>query len=264
MTEGCLLVIASVIVRTLEVKWNNTVLHSMLLAVAMFVGVSFGCMIGGLNSDAYGRRPSVLVCYVGTIVMLPISAAAMHWAMLFGGNMIIGFFFGYGIPAAQALISESCPSSQRSNLVCMAAIMFAMGQMVAGIVVWVVNPYLVYEDLNWRMMMVFSMLPVLVLTPIVFFRLLESPLWLYVNGDPAGAEEVLRKMALRNGVDYDALQDESQAEALLRTPPQSGTGVDSKRSNGEDASWKERIHALFSPKYKGSTMILMFVCFSSN
>jgi AAHS family benzoate transporter-like MFS transporter len=264
MTEGCLLVIASVIVRTLEVKWNNTIFHSMLLAVSMFIGVSVGCMVGGLNSDAYGRRPAVLVCYVGTIVMLPINAAAMHWAMLVGGNIIVGFFFGYGIPAAQALISETCSSSQRSNLVCMAAIMFAMGQMVAGIVVWIVNPYLVYEDLNWRMMMVFSMVPLLVLLPIAYFRLLESPLWLYVHGDAPGAEEVLRKIAGRNGVDYDSMHDESQAEALLRTPPMSTTGVDSKRSNDDDATWKERVKALFSSKYKGSTLILMFVCFSSN
>ena len=50
MVEGCLLVIASVIVRTLEVRWDNSLYHTMLLAVAMFVGVSFGCMAGLLAS----------------------------------------------------------------------------------------------------------------------------------------------------------------------------------------------------------------------
>merc|ERR1719453_820640 len=70
MTEGCLLVIASVIVRTLEVRWNNTLYHSMLLAVAMFIGVSMGCMAGGLSADQHGRRPAIMICYAGTLVML--------------------------------------------------------------------------------------------------------------------------------------------------------------------------------------------------
>merc|ERR1719197_1316675 len=113
MTEGCLLVIASVIVRTLEVRWNNTLYHSMLLAVSMFIGVSMGCMAGGLSADQHGRRPAILICYAGTLVMLPINAAAMHWLYLFCGNVIIGFFFGYGIPAAQSLIAETCPTTQR-------------------------------------------------------------------------------------------------------------------------------------------------------
>merc|ERR1719353_1698089 len=192
MTEGCLLVIASVIVRCLEVRWNNSLYHSMLLAVAMFIGVSFGCMAGGLSADQNGRRPAILICYVGTLVMLPISAAAMHWLYLTIGNLIIGFFFGYGIPAAQSLIAETCPSDQRQNLVCMSAIMFAVGQMAAGVVVWLVNPYLEYEDVNWRVMMLLSAAPLLVVAPVAYLRLPESPMWLFVSAENARAYEVLR------------------------------------------------------------------------
>jgi MFS family permease len=240
-------------------------MDSMLLAVAMFLGVSVGCMVGGLNSDTYGRRPAILVSYVGTVVMLPIGAAAMHYYYLLVGNAIIGFFFGYGIPAAQSLIAETCPSSQRSNLVCMSAILFAIGQMIAGIVVWIVNPYLVYEDLNWRMMLVLSTLPLLALIPVVYMRLLESPIWLYVHGEKIQAEETLRMFAYRNGMDYDSVaEDKRDLDPLVPLSARSDSIGDTKRSNEGDDSWKERARALFAPKYRAATLVFMFLCFASN
>ena len=43
--------------------------------------------------------------------------------------MCLGFFFGYGVPAANSLIAECCPTSFRPNLVCSAAIMSAAGEL---------------------------------------------------------------------------------------------------------------------------------------
>jgi AAHS family benzoate transporter-like MFS transporter len=263
MTEGCLLVIASVIVRTLEVRWGTTLFHSMLLAVAMFLGVSMGCMAGGLSADQHGRRPAILVCYVGTLVMLPINAAAMHWIYLSCGNLIIGFFFGYGIPAAQSLIAETCPSDQRQNLVCMSAIMFAVGQMTAGIVVWLVNPYLEYEDVNWRMMMLLSAVPVIVVGPWAYLRLPESPMWLFVSGEKARAYDFIRLIGYRNGVTYERSPGASEVSQIspLVTPHGDG-GTDTE---GEPlGTWRERARALFGPKYKWQTLQLMLICFSGN
>jgi len=264
MTEGCLLVIASVIVRTLEVRWGNSLYHSMLLAVAMFVGVSFGCMAGGLSADQHGRRPAILICYAGTLVMLPINAAAMHWLFLFCGNVVIGFFFGYGIPAAQSLIAETCPSNQRQNLVCMSAIMFAVGQMAAGVVVWLVNPYLVYEEVNWRMMLLLSAAPVSVVGPIAYLRLPESPMWLFVSGEKARAYEVLKLIGYRNGVGYSRTGT-PETSPLVRPRTLSTVSEVSQTSEGEPlGTWKERAQTLFGSKYRWVTVQLMLICFSGN
>jgi len=261
MTEGCLLVIASVIVRTLEVRWGNSLYHSMLLAVAMFVGVSFGCMAGGLSADQHGRRPAILICYAGTLVMLPINAAAMHWLFLFCGNVVIGFFFGYGIPAAQSLIAETCPSNQRQNLVCMSAIMFAVGQMAAGVVVWLVNPYLEYEDVNWRVMMLLSAAPLLVVAPVAYLRLPESPMWLFVSAENARAYEVLRLIGHRNGIVYERT---GTSEVSQTSPLVTPKGVESDTEAEPLGTWKERARTLFGSKYKWVTIQLMLICFSGN
>jgi len=261
MVEGCLLVIASVIVRTLEVRWGNSLYHSMLLAVAMFVGVSFGCMAGGLSADQHGRRPAILICYAGTLVMLPINAAAMHWLFLFCGNVVIGFFFGYGIPAAQSLIAETCPSNQRQNLVCMSAIMFAVGQMAAGVVVWLVNPYLEYEDVNWRVMMLLSAAPLLVVAPVAYLRLPESPMWLFVSAENARAYEVLRLIGHRNGIVYERT---GTSEVSQTSPLVTPKGVESDTEAEPLGTWKERARTLFGSKYKWVTIQLMLICFSGN
>merc|ERR1719498_2282369 len=244
MTEGCLLVIASVIVRTLEVRWENNLYHSMLLALAMFFGVSMGCMAGGLSADQHGRRPAILICYVGTLVMLPINAAAMHWIYLAVGNLIIGFFFGYGIPAAQSLIAETCPMDQRQNLVCMSAIMFAFGQMTAGVVVWLVNPYLEYEDVNWRIMMILSAAPLLIVAPVAYLRLPESPMWLFVSGEKARAYDLLRLIGYRNGVTYEQSTGTSEVSQISPlVTPHGDTATDTEAE--PLGTWRERARTLF-------------------
>jgi MFS family permease len=264
MTEGCLLVIASVIVRALEVRWENTLYHSMLLAVAMFIGVSIGCMAGGLAADQSGRRPAILVCYAGTLVVLPINAAAMHWVWLFCGNVIIGFFFGYGIPAAQSLIAETCPADMRQNLVCMSAIMFAVGQMTAGVVVWLVNPYLEYESVNWRMMMLMSAVPLLIVAPVAYLRLPESPMWLFVSGETVRAYDVLRLIGYRNGVAYERTGTSEVSTISPLVTPQGGGGNVSDGEAEPLGTFSERARTLFGPKYRGRTLQLMVICFSGN
>merc|ERR1719305_1299403 len=66
LMEGCLLVLASIVVRTLEIRWGNSMFETTLLATSMFLGVSAGCMAGGLTADSNGRRGAILVCYAGS------------------------------------------------------------------------------------------------------------------------------------------------------------------------------------------------------
>merc|ERR1719321_2463167 len=47
LMEGCLLVIASIVVRTLELRWGDSMFETTMLATSMFLGVSLGCMTAG-------------------------------------------------------------------------------------------------------------------------------------------------------------------------------------------------------------------------
>jgi len=261
LMEGCLLVIASIVVRTLELRWGNSMFETTMLATSMFLGVSLGCMTGGLIADRDGRRPAILVCYCGSAIFVLLSAGGMNLIYLVFSNMCLGFFFGYGVPAANSLIAECCPTSFRPNLVCSAAIMFAMGQMVAGIIVWCVSPYLEYEKLNWRILSAAGCVPIMFFAPLAYLRLSESPMWLWVSGSPKRAKEALRLLASRNGVTLGA-DRRKRSESHLYVV-QSDEDQENNEMDGRQGIY-ERVMSLFIPRYRTTTIMLVIIAFASN
>merc|ERR1719375_34997 len=261
LMEGCLLVIASIVVRTLELRWGNSMFETTMLATSMFLGVSLGCMTGGLIADRDGRRPAILVCYCGSAIFVLLSAGGMNLIYLVFSNMCLGFFFGYGVPAANSLIAECCPTSFRPNLVCSAAIMFAMGQMMAGIIVWCVSPYLEYETLNWRILSAAGCVPILFFAPLAYLRLAESPMWLWVSGQPKSCKQSLRLLASRNGVTLGA-ERSKRAESHLYVV-QSDEDQENNEMDGQQGIY-ERVLSLFTPRYRTTTCMLVIIAFASN
>merc|ERR1719247_3556971 len=261
LMEGCLLVIASIVVRTLELRWGNSMFETTMLATSMFLGVSLGCMTGGLIADRDGRRPAILVCYCGSAIFVLLSAGGMNLIYLVFSNMCLGFFFGYGVPAANSLIAECCPTSFRPNLVCSAAIMFAVGQMTAGIIVWCVSPYLEYEKLNWRILSAAGCVPILFFAPMAYLRLPESPMWLWVSGSPKRSKEALRLLASRNGVTLGA-DRRKRAESHLYVV-QSDEDQENNEMDGRQGIY-ERVMSLFTPRYRTTTIMLVIIAFASN
>merc|ERR1719247_2451922 len=261
LMEGCLLVIASIVVRTLEVRWGHSMFETTMLATSMFLGVSLGCMTGGLIADRDGRRPAILVCYCGSAIFVLLSAGGMNLIYLVFSNMCLGFFFGYGVPAANSLIAECCPTSFRPNLVCSAAIMFAVGQMTAGIIVWCVSPYLEYEKLNWRILSAAGCVPILFFAPLAYLRLLESPMWLWVSGEPKRCKEALRALASRNGVKLG--EDRRKRSESHLYVVQSDEDQENNEMDGQQGIY-ERVQSLFTPRYRTTTILLVLIAFASN
>merc|ERR1719421_155332 len=261
LMEGCLLVIASIVVRTLELRWGNSMFETTMLATSMFLGVSLGCMTGGLIADRDGRRPAILVCYCGSAIFVLLSAGGMNLIYLVFSNMCLGFFFGYGVPAANSLIAECCPTSFRPNLVCSAAIMFAVGQMTAGIIVWCVSPYLEYEKLNWRILSAAGCVPILFFAPLAYLRLLESPMWLWVSGEPKRCKEALRALASRNGVKLG--EDRRKRSESHLYVVQSDEDQENSEMDGRQGIY-ERVVSLFTPRYRTTTIMLVIIAVASN
>jgi len=273
IVEGALLVIAGIVVRTLEVRWGHSLAHTTLLVTGLFIGITFGTICGGFVSDTQGRRKVIVQSYGGTLVCVLLCVAGMHWVYLFFSNILLGFFFGYGVPAANTLVCETCPVAHRSNMVCSAAMCFALGQLVAGAIVYIVSPYMDYEELNWRTMTALSAIIPATYGPLAYLYLIESPSWLLVNGRTTEAYDTLQTMARRNNV---KLNMETAANAAPRHSVQSHTKTSepsdehtTPRPGGGTCGWfnkmwEKRISQLFTPKYKSTTIILAFVTFSSN
>lgn len=275
LVEGMLLVISGIVVRTLEVRWNQSLWHTTALATSTFLGVTMGTVVGGAYSDVVGRRPAIMFCYSGSIVLVILCAFGFHFLYYLVANVILGFFFGFGIPAANALISECCSDEQRPTLVCSSGVLFAIGQVAAGLIVWVVQPNMEYDDLDWRLMTGLSAIPPVLLAPLVHCRLVESPKWLAATCDASQCDDTLMVMAKRNGV---PLLLPPMHLAPLATPRSMGSDEDLGRGmisrrpskffagglNALQQFWETRAKVLFSDRYRWTTWIMLFVTFSSN
>lgn len=289
-SEGALLLIVGHVARGLVHSWDLSPLHAGAMAISVFIGLTIGTLLGGAACDSYGRRLPILATYLGIITFLFFCLMSDGFIMVTVGKCFLGICMGFGLPAANALICESCPSSHRSNIYCCGMVFFALGQMYAAGTMWVLSPSLSFKVLNWRMMLAFGMILPAILFVLSFFFLLESAHWLILQSREEDAKQCLQWMARLNGqsakckVALDKWSEEdneyqAQADQLRRqlhrvpTPREDSPLVSKdesffKRSCSsvchECSDQLDRYRALFQPLYRRTTIIMTFVCFATN
>jgi MFS family permease len=252
----------------------------------IFFGLLAGTILGGFLCDRYGRRMPVLVTYGGITVFLVASLMSPDILLLMGAKFMLGVSLGFGVPAANAIVCESCPSSHRSNVYSMTMVLFSLGQMYSAIVIWSMSPELDHDSLHWRMMLGLSTLMPLVLFAFSYFFLLESPHWLLAQQRYSEAKEVVWKMASYKGTvpedifeeltaslvspplspeQMQALPEEEQDSRMCCSPAQrkeiwtvlDGVGSALKEDFG-------RFGHLFNQKFFTTTCLMSFISFVSN
>eukprot|EP00746_Dinoflagellata_sp_MGD_P006213 gnl/MRDRNA2_/MRDRNA2_112093_c0_seq1.p1 gnl/MRDRNA2_/MRDRNA2_112093_c0~~gnl/MRDRNA2_/MRDRNA2_112093_c0_seq1.p1 ORF type:complete len:425 (+),score=37.81 gnl/MRDRNA2_/MRDRNA2_112093_c0_seq1:75-1277(+) len=208
--------------------------------------------------------------------------------MLTVGKGLLGVCMGFGLPAANAMICESCPSSHRSNIYCAGMVFFALGQMYAAGTMWFLSPSLSFEVLNWRLLLGFGMVLPGVLFVLSFFFLLESAHWLILNNREDDAKAALSWLGRINGQSdkckaaLENWSEEEEEEQNNRLRRQLSSGMtpreDSPLVSKDDSVFKRscshvysgfsdqlnRYRALFQPLYCRTTIIMTFVCFATN
>ncbi len=164
--------------------------HGLAIAIALY-GTVIGALFGGIPSDKYGRKNTL----IGIGLLYLVSALGSALAPELYSFMIFRFIGGLGVGAssvaAPMYISEIAPAKNRGKLV--ALFQF---NIVLGIVVAYLSNYLL-SDLGedaWRWMLGVEAFPALIFAGMVAF-VPKSPRWLFLHqGDRAGAQAVLRRI----------------------------------------------------------------------
>ncbi len=170
-----------------------------LLSTAIFVGMLVGAFGGGHFADHFGRRLSyiVMTALVGGFGML--SAAMPNIGALSAARLLVGVGLG-AAPAALSLYSEFLPQHQRGANILSFFAFFSVGAVVEALIAWLTLDLLSLTS-GWRAMLVVSALPGVVLCVIALAGgVPESPRFLLVRGDVAGAQRLLARVAAENGV----------------------------------------------------------------
>jgi MFS transporter, SP family, arabinose:H+ symporter len=172
------------------------------------VGCILGVSIAGVLSDKYGRKKVLIL----SALFFGISAIGCAFAIGFADLVIYRLIGGLGIGVASMLsplyISELSPAHKRGRLVALYQFAITVGILCS----YFSNAYLLKLShseflmqttglLNkimvsevWRMMLGTSVVPALLFLFLLLF-IPESPRWLTMKGDEAGALKVLKRIA---------------------------------------------------------------------
>ncbi len=165
----------------------NVFEHGLTVSIAL-IGTVLGALIGGIPSDAVGRKKTLFWIAVLYLISAIGSALATDWYLFLFFRFIGGVGVGASSVAAPMYISEISPADNRGKLV--ALFQF---NIVFGILIAYLSNYLIdgVVDDAWRWMLGVEAFPAVAFLILILF-IPESPRWLIIKmNDVAEAKKVL-------------------------------------------------------------------------
>ncbi len=160
--------------------------YSVIVALQVGLGVLLGAYIMSWVADRYGRRPAILLsALLGGICIWPFAYVTSFWAMVVWS--VLSTLGVGGIVATHAVYLSEITSPAVRNKVLLAS------QGVTALVAVGVNLLaFAWIPSRWQLFLLVSGgVEVVILLPLLLWRLPESPRWLEARGRHADAERVV-------------------------------------------------------------------------
>ena len=152
-------------------------------------GVLGGTAVAGVSSDCFGRKKILIVTAVLFVVTALLSALTTHFRVFVLARVLGGVAVGGAILIAPVYIAEISPPKQRGSLVSLNQLMIVLGISAS----FFSNYFLLgVGENNWRWMLGMDAVPA-ALYFLFLFAVPESPRWLFGQGQPERAKEILIK-----------------------------------------------------------------------
>ncbi|WP_244859852.1 MFS transporter [Intrasporangium calvum] len=160
-----------------EPGWHLTPATAGFVGSLAFAGMLIGALGAGYLADRLGRRRTILWCTLWFSLFTALCAIATTPEIFGLFRFIAGLGLGGLVPSANALTAEFVSRKHRSAV---STIMMS-GVPIGGSAAALVGLRLLPE-LGWRSMYAVAFLAVVVLLPLCFVLLPESPTWLRAHG----------------------------------------------------------------------------------
>lgn len=146
-------------------------------------------IVAGMATDAFGRKPVILVASFVFTVGAVLMGVAFNKGMLLGGRLIVGAGIGLASMSVPVYIAEVAPAELRGFLVTINQVFITGGQFIASVSDGIFSS----DTVNgWRYMLALAGVPSLIQL-LGFLGMPESPRWLASKGAYQEAIEVLRR-----------------------------------------------------------------------
>jgi putative MFS transporter len=215
----------------------SVVQYSVIQALQVGLGVLLGAYIMSWVADRYGRRPAILLStLLGGVCIWPFAYVTSFWPMVV--LSVLSTLGVGGIVATHAVYLSEMTSPELRNKVLLTS------QGVTALVAVGVNLLaFAWIPSHWQLFLwVSAAVEVLILLPLLYTRLPESPRWLEAHGRLIEAE---RAMA-----EYERRCEGASGELLPAPDPRGERRV----VMAERGAWRE----LFTnPQYRGRVLVLI-------
>ncbi len=208
-----------------------------LIGSLFFAGMFFGAWGFGALADRVGRRRVFLLTIALNAVFALASAFAPSFTVLLSLRFLNGLAVGGTLPVDYAVMAEYLPKRERGRFLIYLESFWALGTVIVALLAWAIVPQL--PETGWRWLLAVNALPG-ILGFWVRLSVPESPRFLLLRGDVAGAKGVLERVAGINRVELDLTR-------LTVTPP---------------APRRNTTAALFTPELLSRTLSLLVVWFA--
>lgn len=181
-----------------------------LLGSWALIGVLVGSLVCGAVGDFFGRRRLMLLGIAWFSVGMFVTAFATSVTAFGALRFVTGLGLGVVIATAGATMAEFAPAGRRQFY---NAIVYS-GVPAGGVLASILG-ILLLNDIGWRGLFMIGALPLVLLVPIAWFKLPESPRWLLARG----REQEAQAASQRTGV---PLIEERVIQQVGAAPQKSG------------------------------------------
>ena len=179
---------------------------------SLLIGCMFGAAIGGVVSDALGRRRILIVTAALYVISAVLAGIPQEVWQLIAARFVGGLAVGISSMVAPMYIAEIAPARIRGTLVTLQQMAIVIGILMAN----VVSGLLVGHVHNWQWMFASAAFPSLLLF-IALFAVPESPRWLAQRGLYDRALAILTRVGGKNHAEAEMMEIKASLEGEAGT-----------------------------------------------
>ncbi len=214
-------------------SWHLQVSQIALITSLGFLGMFVGAVGGGLISDRFGRKRSLVIMVTAFSLFSLLNGLAPDIPVLLIARLLTGVGISSATVVVMTIVSEFFPPEKRGRFQSWAMVIALAGIPICGLVARIVVPM---GPEGWRFIFVWGALGIVSL---VFIRKMpESPRWLVAQGRLRDAEAVMQM-----------IEAQVSAEKGPLPAPQ-------PRAVETEAAVQLPWHTIFAPAYLGRTLTL--------
>jgi len=196
LADGSEMTALSILLPVLKSEWGISQEQQGLLGAALFVGVFIGSILSGFVADKFGRRNTLMYTSAIQFLMGIISAYVNSVEVFIVMRGIFGMMIGCTIPIAPTMVSELTPTEYRGKGIVVINFFFTLGKIYSVLCGKLTLTSLTEGD--WRLMLILSSIPSIVVSVGTWKFIKESPRFLIVTGRVDEGVQAINEIGILN------------------------------------------------------------------